>query len=230
MKVCEPELLAQAPAGFKSKPWRGKDLPGQAARDRRLAARLHRLQAVRRPPVPPSRRTEPEHRSLEMRPAEAEQERALEGWDFFRALPELERTLVEPASIKGSQLLEPLFEFSGACSGCGETPYLKLLTQLVGDRLVVANATGCSSIYGGNLPTTPWAPNAAGRGPAWANSLFEDNAEFGLGLRLSLDQQRREALSLLERLDLPAALKRGLCASRSRTRRRCSGRGRWSPS
>ena len=125
-------------------------------------------------------------------------------------MPELDRTLVEPGSIKGSQLLEPLFEFSGACSGCGETPYLKLLTQLVGDRLVVANATGCSSIYGGNLPTTPWACNADGRGPAWANSLFEDNAEFGLGLRLSLDQQRREALDLLEQLDLPASLKDGL--------------------
>jgi pyruvate-ferredoxin/flavodoxin oxidoreductase len=104
-----------------------------------------------------------------------------------------------------------LFEFSGACSGCGETPYLKLLTQLVGDRLLVANATGCSSIYGGNLPTTPWACDQDGRGPAWANSLFEDNAEFGLGLRLSLDQQRREALDLLGKLDLPAGLKAGLC-------------------
>jgi pyruvate-ferredoxin/flavodoxin oxidoreductase len=145
-----------------------------------------------------------------MHPAEAEHERAERDWEFFLSLPELDRTLVEPASIKGSQLLEPLFEFSGACSGCGETPYLKLLTQLVGDRLVVANATGCSSIYGGNLPTTPWAQDAAGRGPAWANSLFEDNAEFGLGIRLSLDQQRHEALSLLERLDLPAALKEGL--------------------
>jgi pyruvate-ferredoxin/flavodoxin oxidoreductase len=145
-----------------------------------------------------------------MHPAEDEQEKAMASWDFFRSLPELDRTLVEPASIKGSQLLEPLFEFSGACSGCGETPYLKLLTQLVGDRLLVANATGCSSIYGGNLPTTPWAQNADGRGPAWANSLFEDNAEFGLGLRLSLDQKRHEALTLLDRLDLPASLKQGL--------------------
>ena len=164
-----------------------------------------------RPPVPPSRRRSRSHRSLEMRPAEDEQKRALAGWDFFRSLPELDRTLVEPASIKGSQLLEPLFEFSGACSGCGETPYLKLLTQLVGDRLVVANATGCSSIYGGNLPTTPWARNADGRGPAWANSLFEDNAEFGLGLRLSLDQQRREALDAPRAgSTCPASLKEGL--------------------
>jgi pyruvate-ferredoxin/flavodoxin oxidoreductase len=155
-------------------------------------------------------KTAPEHRSLEMQPAEAEHERAERDWEFFSGLPELDRTLVEPASIKGSQLLEPLFEFSGACSGCGETPYLKLLTQLVGDRLVIANATGCSSIYGGNLPTTPWSCNAAGRGPAWANSLFEDNAEFGLGIRLSLDQQRHEALALLERLDLPTELEEGL--------------------
>jgi pyruvate-ferredoxin/flavodoxin oxidoreductase len=209
MKVCEPELLALAPEGFKSKPWRGKDLPGK-----QLAIAVSPLDCTGCKlcvtACPAFSKTEPGRRSLEMRPAEEEQKLALQGWDFFRSLPELERTLVEPASIKGSQLLEPLFEFSGACSGCGETPYLKLLTQLFGDRLVVANATGCSSIYGGNLPTTPWARNADGRGPAWANSLFEDNAEFGLGLRLSLDQQRREALSLLDQLDLPESLKEGL--------------------
>jgi pyruvate-ferredoxin/flavodoxin oxidoreductase len=211
MKVCEPELLVQAPEGFKSKPWRGKDLPGK-----QLAIAVSPLDCTGCKlcvtACPAISKTEPAHRSLEMRPAEEEQKQALEGWDFFRSLPELERTLVEPGSIKGSQLLEPLFEFSGACSGCGETPYLKLLTQLVGDRLVVANATGCSSIYGGNLPTTPWSQNADGRGPAWANSLFEDNAEFGLGLRLSLDQQRHEALALLDRLRLPASLKEGLRA------------------
>ena len=209
MKVCEPELLAHAPDGFKSKPWRGKDLPGK-----QLAIAVSPLDCTGcklcATVCPAFSKTEPGHCSLEMRPAEEEQKQALAGWDFFRSLPELDRTLVEPASIKGSQLLEPLFEFSGACSGCGETPYLKLLTQLVGDRLVVANATGCSSIYGGNLPTTPWGCNADGRGPAWANSLFEDNAEFGLGLRLSLDQQRREALALLEQVDLPASLREGL--------------------
>jgi pyruvate-ferredoxin/flavodoxin oxidoreductase len=214
MKVCEPELLAQAPAGFKSKPWRGKDLSGK-----QLVIAVSPLDCTGcklcATACPAFSKAEPGHRSLEMRPAEDEQRQALEGWDFFRSLPELDRTLVESASIKGSQLLEPLFEFSGACSGCGETPYLKLLTQLVGDRLVVANATGCSSIYGGNLPTTPWACNADGRGPAWANSLFEDNAEFGLGIRLSLDQQRREALSLLGRLDLPASLKEGLLEPQS---------------
>jgi pyruvate-ferredoxin/flavodoxin oxidoreductase len=209
MKVCDPELLAVAPAGFKSKPWRGKDLPGM-----QLAIAVSPLDCTGcklcATACPAFSKAEPDHRSLEMRPAEDEREAAERDWEFFESLPELERTLVEPASIKGSQLLEPLFEFSGACSGCGETPYLKLLTQLFGDRLLVANATGCSSIYGGNLPTTPWARNAAGRGPAWANSLFEDNAEFGLGLRLSLDQQRREAFGLLEKADLPAPLEEGL--------------------
>jgi pyruvate-ferredoxin/flavodoxin oxidoreductase len=103
-------------------------------------------------------------------------------------------------SVKNSQLLEPVFEFSGACSGCGETPYLKLLTQLFGDRLMIANATGCSSIYGGNLPTTPYTTDRAGRGPAWSNSLFEDNAEFGLGLRLGVNAHRLQAQQLLEQL------------------------------
>jgi pyruvate-ferredoxin/flavodoxin oxidoreductase len=209
MKVCEPELLAQAPEGFKSKPWRGKDLPGK-----QLVLAISPLDCTGcklcATACPAFSKAEPTHRSLEMQPAEAGRELAQRDWEFFRSLPELERTLVEPGSIKGSQLLEPLFEFSGACSGCGETPYLKLLTQLVGDRLLVANATGCSSIYGGNLPTTPWSQTAEGRGPAWANSLFEDNAEFGLGLRISLDQQRREALELLDQLDLPASLKHGL--------------------
>ena len=104
---------------------------------------------------------------------------------FFETLPVTERGHVDFSTVRGTQLLEPLFEFSGACAGCGETPYLKLVSQLFGDRMVVANATGCSSIYGGNLPTTPWAVNHEGRGPAWANSLFEDNAEFGLGMRLA---------------------------------------------
>ena len=107
-------------------------------------------------------------------------------------------TQVKADTVKGSQLLEPLFEFSGACAGCGETPYLKLLTQLYGDRLIVANATGCSSIYGGNLPTTPWAKNQEGRGPAWSNSLFEDNAEFGLGMRLAVNQQEELRATCLE--------------------------------
>ena len=127
-------------------------------------------------------------------------ELARANWEFFSELPERPRLEVRTETVKGSQLLEPLMEFSGACAGCGETPYLKLLSQLYGDRLTVANATGCSSIYGGNLPTTPWTTNEDGRGPAWINSLFEDNAEFGLGLRLALDQERTEARRLLTEL------------------------------
>jgi pyruvate-ferredoxin/flavodoxin oxidoreductase len=124
-------------------------------------------------------------------------ERERENFDFFLSIPELERSEVKSDSVKGSQLLLPLFEFSGACAGCGETPYLKLMSQLFGDRTVIANATGCSSIYGGNLPTTPWAQTLEGRGPAWNNSLFEDNAEFGLGLRLAIDQKYDHAAHLL---------------------------------
>jgi pyruvate-ferredoxin/flavodoxin oxidoreductase len=118
-------------------------------------------------------------------------------WDYFLTIPEVDRTTFSLKTVKNSQLLQPLFEFSGACSGCGETPYVKLLSQLFGDRIVVANATGCSSIYGGNLPTTPWAVNHEGRGPAWSNSLFEDNAEFGLGMRLTIDKQLEFARELL---------------------------------
>ena len=121
-------------------------------------------------------------------------------WGFFLTLPEMDRRALNLNSVKDSQLLQPLFEFSGACGGCGETPYLKLLSQLFGDRAIVANATGCSSIYGGNLPTTPWSQNKEGRGPAWANSLFEDNAEFGLGFRLTLDKQTEFARELVSRL------------------------------
>jgi pyruvate-ferredoxin/flavodoxin oxidoreductase len=120
-------------------------------------------------------------------------------WEYFLSLPEADRRAVR-RDVKGAQLLQPLFEFSGACAGCGETPYIKLLTQLFGDRLLIANATGCSSIFGGNLPTTPYAVDRCGRGPAWANSLFEDNAEFGLGFRLALDSQEQHTRTLLEGL------------------------------
>src|SRR5688572_26343841 len=134
-------------------------------------------------------------------------------WGFFLGLPDVPKADgLAWTTVKNVQLLEPLFEFSGACAGCGETPYLKLLSQLFGDRAIIANATGCSSIYGGNLPTTPWAKNAAGRGPAWANSLFEDNAEFGLGIRLAVDEQQKHARDLLLRLtpELDEALARAL--------------------
>ncbi|HMB25686.1 MAG TPA: thiamine pyrophosphate-dependent enzyme, partial [Anaerolineales bacterium] len=134
---------------------------------------------------------------LNMAPQPALREQEAKNWDFFMSIPDLDRKLINPATIKNSQLLRPLFEFSGACAGCGETPYIKLVSQLFGDRSVIANATGCSSIYGGNLPTTPWAQDENGRGPAWSNSLFEDNAEFGLGMRLTIDKQNEYARELV---------------------------------
>lgn len=145
-------------------------------------------------------KTQPGHKAINMQDVLPLKETEKQNWDFFIGLPDIDRTRVNRGTVKGSQLLEPLFEFSGACSGCGETPYLKLLTQLFGDRMIVANATGCSSIFGGNLPTTPWSKNAEGHGPAWANSLFEDNAEFGLGIKLATDMKRNYALSLLKTL------------------------------
>jgi pyruvate-ferredoxin/flavodoxin oxidoreductase len=137
------------------------------------------------------------HKAIDMLPIAEHLERERRNWSYFLELPEIDRSEVKPATVKGSQFARPLFEFSGACAGCGETPYLKLVTQMVGDRVIVANATGCSSIYGGNLPTTPWTANEEGRGPAWANSLFEDNAEFGLGMRMALDAQRKDAMLLV---------------------------------
>jgi pyruvate-ferredoxin/flavodoxin oxidoreductase len=140
------------------------------------------------------------HKAINMEPKHEHLERERTNFDIFLSLPEMSRSEVNTQSVKGSQLLQPLFEFSGACAGCGETPYLKLLSQLLGDRMIVANATGCSSIYGANLPTTPWSVDANGRGPAWSNSLFEDNAEFGLGMRLALESQRDDAVLLLTAL------------------------------
>jgi pyruvate-ferredoxin/flavodoxin oxidoreductase len=151
-------------------------------------------------------------KAINMTPPAAIKDQEQVNWDFFRALPELDRRNIKVGSIRQQQIQQPLFEFSGACLGCGETPYLKLISQLFGDRSVIANATGCSSIYGGNMPTTPWAKNTEGRGPAWANSLFEDNAEFGLGMRVALDKQREEAQELLARLagEFPEPLVSGL--------------------
>jgi pyruvate-ferredoxin/flavodoxin oxidoreductase len=135
-----------------------------------------------------------------MKPIAPLRDEERKNWDFFLTLPDMDRRRIKSGSIRQQQVQEPLFEFSSACAGCGETPYLKLVSQLFGDRMLVANATGCSSIYGGNLPTTPWAKNKDGRGPAWSNSLFEDNAEFGLGIRLSVDKQKEFACELLRRL------------------------------
>jgi len=148
---------------------------------------------------PAKDKANPRRKALRMEPQEPRLPAAREHWSFFLSLPDADRASVR-LDVKGSQLLPPLFEFSGACSGCGETPYVKLLTQLFGDRLLIANATGCSSIYGGNLPTTPYTTNREGRGPAWSNSLFEDNAEFGLGMRLALDSHVRQARALVAQL------------------------------
>ncbi|MBP1466520.1 pyruvate:ferredoxin (flavodoxin) oxidoreductase [Candidatus Chloroploca sp. M-50] len=198
-KVYEPAALEGAPETFKSTTARFKELPGQ----------LFTLQVapedctgcglcVEACPVKDKRQTGRKAINMTLQPPLRDSEAA--NWDFFLNLPEVDRTLIQLNSIKNSQLLEPLFEFSGACGGCGETPYIKLVSQLYGDRSVIANATGCSSIYGGNLPTTPWTANKQGRGPAWSNSLFEDNAEFGLGMRLTIDKQAEYARELLPRL------------------------------
>jgi pyruvate-ferredoxin/flavodoxin oxidoreductase len=145
-------------------------------------------------------KTEKGHKAINMMDQLPLREQEQQNWDFFLGLPDLDRERVNRNTVKGTQFYEPLFEFSGACSGCGETPYIKLLTQLFGDRMIVANATGCSSIFGGNLPTTPWTTNKEGHGPAWANSLFEDNAEFGLGLKLATDKKKENATQLLHRI------------------------------
>jgi pyruvate-ferredoxin/flavodoxin oxidoreductase len=199
MKIFEPDALAGAPDGFLDKSFRSKDVEGyrlsiQVAPDDCTGC------GVCVDVCPARSKSEVKHKALDMKPASERVEVERPRWDFFTQIPEVDRGLLGHDSVKGSQVLQPLFEFSGACAGCGETPYLKLLTQLFGDRMLVANATGCSSIYGGNLPTTPWTTNSAGRGPAWSNSLFEDNAEFGLGIRLALEAQQGEARALVRKL------------------------------
>ncbi|MTV24939.1 pyruvate:ferredoxin (flavodoxin) oxidoreductase [Nitriliruptoraceae bacterium ZYF776] len=191
--------LDEAPEGFASKPFRDRQLPGhrltiQVAPDDCTACNLCVAAC------PATAKDDRTRRSLEMAPAAEHRDRARDHWRFFETVPYPERTAVRHDTVKHSQTLQPLFEFSGACAGCGETPYLKLLTQLFGDRIVVANATGCSSIFGGNLPTTPWGTDADGRGPAWSNSLFEDDAEFGLGIRTGTDAQRDAAVHQLRAL------------------------------
>jgi pyruvate-ferredoxin/flavodoxin oxidoreductase len=199
MKVYPAAESARAPAGFLSKEFRSRDLL-----DHRLTIQVAPDDCtgcgVCVDICPAKSKTETRHKAIDMRPYLEHRDVERARWSHFLTIPPLERSLLPHDTIKGSQVLEPLFEFSGACSGCGETPYLKLISQLFGDRMIVANATGCSSIYGGNLPTTPWAVDAAGRGPAWSNSLFEDNAEFGLGMRLAHDLQARQARALLGRL------------------------------
>jgi pyruvate-ferredoxin/flavodoxin oxidoreductase len=197
-KVYPPEQLAEAPAAFKSVDFRSNELKGlkytiQVAPEDCTGCGL----CVEI--CPAKDKAQPKHKAIDMHPMEPLRAQERETYKFFLGIPEPDRSKIK-LDLKGSQFLDPLFEYSGACAGCGETPYVKLMTQLFGDRLLIANATGCSSIYGGNLPTTPYTMNRDGRGPAWTNSLFEDNAEFGLGLRLAVDNHAAQARDLLGRL------------------------------
>ena len=199
-KVYDPAALKGKPEPFQSMDYKGTDYKGMA----------YTIQVAPEDCTgctlcvnvcPGKDKTNPKHKAINMRPEPEHAPVERPNYAFFLDLPELDRTSVARFDVKSTQFLQPLFEYSGACAGCGETPYIKLLTQLYGDRLLIANATGCTSIYGGNLPTTPYAQNGDGRGPAWSNSLFEDNAEFGLGFRLAIDAQRLQARTLLTRVD-----------------------------
>ncbi len=195
-KAVAAEKLANAPEGFQSANYIGKEFAGdkfilQVAPEDCTGCTLCTQVC------PAKNKANPDKKAINMVPIETHLDSDIENFDFFMKLPDSDRTKLSPKQIKSVSMMRPLFEFSGACAGCGETPYVKMMTQLFGDRLIVANATGCSSIYSGNLPTTPYAKNDEGRGPAWANSLFEDNAEFGLGMRTSVDSKTVFALQLL---------------------------------
>jgi len=200
LKVYDPAHLEDAPESFMSTPARFKEFKDLSytlqisPEDCTGCSLCYEVCPVKNKRQPKFKAINMVDYTPEMRVTESA------NWDFFQTLPNVERTEIPFNQVKYNQLLEPLFEFSGACAGCGETPYLKLITQMYGDRMLVANATGCSSIYGGNLPTTPWSKNAEGRGPAWSNSLFEDNAEFGLGMRVALDQRLDAATNTLRTL------------------------------
>jgi pyruvate-ferredoxin/flavodoxin oxidoreductase len=196
MKVFTPDALDGAPDTLQSKDFRSRDLPTQHLLTIQVAPDDCTGCGVCVEQCPAHDKRVVGHKSINMEPTVEHRDRERTNFAFFERIPPLDRSLLASDTIKGSQVRESLFSYSSACSGCGETPYLKLLTQLFGDRVLVANATGCSSIYGGNLPTTPWSHNDEGRGPAWANSLFEDNAEFGLGLRVGLEQHTAVAREL----------------------------------
>jgi pyruvate-ferredoxin/flavodoxin oxidoreductase len=188
MKVFDPKALDGAPEGFKSADYKGKEYEGwkttiQVAPEDCTGCALC-VNAC-----PAKSKEVAKHKAIDMLPMMDHVDQEKTWWEFFLGIPDVDREGVKADTVKGSQLLEPLFEFNGACAGCGETPYVKLITQFFGDRMLIANATGCSSIYGGNLPCTPYTTNARGRGPSWSNSLFEDCAEFGFGFRLAIDQQ-----------------------------------------
>ncbi len=199
-KVYDEKLLANAPETFKHMKFKGKDYGENLAYTIQVAVEDCTGCGICVDICPAKNKKETRLKAINMAPQLPLREQERANWDFFLSLPEVDRTKVKTDAIKDSQFLQPLFEFSGACSGCGETPYVKLVSQLFGDRAVVANATGCSSIYGGNLPTTPWSINKDGRGPAWSNSLFEDNAEFGFGFRLAIDKHNTQAKNILKKL------------------------------
>jgi pyruvate-ferredoxin/flavodoxin oxidoreductase len=198
-KVYEPDHLQGAPSHFQSTDYKAADFKGwkytiQVAPQDCTGCNLCVMVC------PAKDKSAPRHKAINMAPLAPLLEEEKNNYDFFLGIPDPPRDRVSHIDVKSSQFFLPLFEYSGACAGCGETPYIKLLTQLFGDRLLIANATGCSSIYGGNLPATPYTVDNDGRGPAWSNSLFEDNAEFGLGMRLSIDNLSRQAQQLLQRL------------------------------
>ncbi len=201
LKVYDSALLDKAPAGFKSVDAKGKDYAGmkatiQIAPEDCTGCGLCVKACPAHKKVDGVKTDKKAINMVEQAPLRKQE---VENWDFFLTLPLVDRNLLKENTLKGSQLLEPLFEFSGACAGCGETPYVKLVSQLFGDRMIIANATGCSSIYGGNLPTTPYTTRADGRGPTWSNSLFEDAAEFGMGMRLTSDKMNQYALELVDK-------------------------------
>jgi len=198
-KVYDPKLLSSAPDSFKSAEAKNSKFKGmkftiQISPEDCTGCGL----CVNN--CPAKNKTNPKLKAINMVEQPPVREQEVKNWEFFLEIPEVDRKTLNLSTVREVQFLQPLFEFSGACAGCGETPYLKLLSQLFGDHTVVANATGCSSIYGANLPTTPWSFNKEGRGPAWSNSLFEDNAEFGLGMRLAMDKQKEYAFELLDKL------------------------------
>ncbi|HQV31544.1 MAG TPA: pyruvate:ferredoxin (flavodoxin) oxidoreductase, partial [Calditrichia bacterium] len=206
----EPAHFEGAPESFKYTKVRGRDWPEGTQYTLQIAPEDCTGCTLCVEVCPAKDKKEVGRKALNMVPQAPIREREKQNWEFFNQMPLSDRGLVNGSTAREVQFLEPLFEFSGACAGCGETPYIKLATQLFGDRMIVANATGCSSIYGGNLPTTPWTHNKEGRGPAWANSLFEDNAEFGLGFRMTLDQHEKQARNLLKRVGLDKGLVKAL--------------------
>lgn len=199
-KIYDEKLVKDAPPTFKYTKFKAKDYGDNLVYSLQVAVEDCTGCALCVDFCPVKNKKETRLKAINMQPQLPLRESERANWDFFLSLPEFDRTKLNVTTVKDSQFMQPLFEFSGACSGCGETPYVKLVSQLFGDRTIVANATGCSSIYGGNLPTTPWCVNLDGRGPAWSNSLFEDNAEFGFGFKLAIDKHNSYAKSLLKKL------------------------------